>query len=81
MIIDPTLGLQIIMITGTINIILLILVFLSCRCMLGKKITEKLMKTNFYKKFYNYHCWYWRLFFISAIIHGILAFFVFVMPI
>ncbi len=65
-------------ILGIINIIAILIVGLSCRCVLGKyaflSTNEKFMK------FYKYHCFYWWLFIFSVLGHVILAFIVYGIP-
>jgi len=81
MILDPQLGLQLILGLGIINVILVLMVFFSCRCMLGKRFSDMLMKSGIYKKFYSKHCYYWWLLFLGVILHAVLAFIVFINPI
>ncbi|MCH8329041.1 MAG: hypothetical protein IIB81_01465 [Nanoarchaeota archaeon] len=57
---------------GYANIIGLLLVLFSCRCIMGIK-PETLSKSNFYTKFYKYHCYYWWFFIISVALHAVLA--------
>jgi len=71
---------QIIFILGLINIISLFLVFFSCRCLMGKKITEFLWRSDWYKKFYKYHGYFWWIFFVSVIFHSVLALVVYGIP-
>ncbi len=71
--IDPVLGLRLIFILGITNIIGLLLVLLSCRC-IG---SARLFRHGWYKKFYNLHCYFWLLFIGSVLLHTTLAFLVF----
>ena len=80
MAIDPALGIRLIYLFGTINIIGLVLVLLSCRCMLGRKVFSRLMERDWYRRFFNLHCYYWWIFIISVLIHTFLAFQVFGNP-
>ncbi len=73
--IDPNLGLRLIFILGITNIIGLLLVLLSCRCIPG--IANKLFRYGWYKKFYIKHCYFWWLFVGSVLLHTALAFLVF----
>ena len=65
---------------GISNLIFLVLVLFSCRCFLGTRIYLKLLSQNWFKKFYQYHCWYWWGFIISVFLHTILAFVTFGSP-
>ena len=71
---------QIIFILGLINLISLLLVFFSCRCLMGNRIAKFLMKKNWFRKFYIYHGYYWWIFFISVFFHSILAIVVYGVP-
>lgn len=71
---------QIIFILGLVNLVSLLLVFFSCRCLMGKKITMFLWRSNLFKKFYRYHGYYWWIFFISVFFHSVLAIVVYGIP-
>ncbi len=72
MAIDPLLAAKIAYLLGWMNLIGLTLVLLSCRCIMNIK-PEKLSKSKFYVKFYQYHCYYWWFFIISVLLHALLA--------
>ena len=57
---------------GYANIIGLLLVLFSCRCIIGIN-PKALTKTKFYLAFYKYHSYYWWFFIISVALHAILA--------
>jgi|TARA_Y100000310_G_scaffold141404_1_gene140868 hypothetical protein len=78
--INPNFATQLIFIFGIINVISIILVFFSCRCLVGAKLVKRLWQYDWYKKFYKMHCYYWWLFIISVLLHTILAFYVFGIP-
>ncbi len=63
--------------SGIANIIFLVLVLISCRCMGMWKITSKLVNKSLFQKIYKYHCWYWYGFIISVLVHTITAFYIF----
>ncbi len=63
----------IIFILSITNIILGLLVFLSCRCVPGYKFAHGLMQNKSYLKFYKFHGYLWLIFLISVLIHGIFA--------
>lgn len=69
MAIDP---IKIVYLLGWTNIIGLLLVLLSCRCIMSMK-PEKLSSSKFYVKFYKYHCYYWWFFIISVAVHAVFA--------
>ena len=70
--IDQLLAAKATYILGYANIIGLLLVLLSCRCIIGINPT-KLSKSKFYMNFYKYHCYYWWFFIISVALHATLA--------
>jgi len=74
------LALKILFIFGLTNILFLLLLAFSCRCIGLHKITSKFLTYEKYRKFYNLHCYYWYGFFISVIIHTSLAFYLFGWP-
>lgn len=80
MLISPELGLQIIFLAGIANVLFLILIFFSCRCLAGPKITTWLFKYDWFKKVYKYHCYYWWGFLVSILIHTFMAFYIFGWP-
>jgi len=67
---------QILFIAGITNIIFLVMVLLSCRCMVFSKYTQKLLSSKLNK----YHCWYWWGFIASVLVHTVLAFYLFGWP-
>lgn len=74
------LSLRLLFILGIINVVGMVCVFLSCRCLVGNSLFNALMKHEWYKKFYNFHCWFWRIFFASVLLHVIVAFLLFGNP-
>ncbi len=77
---DYQLGVKILFLAGITNILFLLLTFFSCRCLMGPKITRWLAQQKWFRKFYGWHCFMWWGFFISVIIHTILAFYLFGSP-
>lgn len=64
---------RIIFIFSITNVVLVILVFLSCRCMPGFKFGHSLLQNKSYLKFYKFHVYLWLILFISVLIHAIFA--------
>lgn len=54
---------------GLINIIGLLLVFFSCRCLVGVGFLKRMLQHGWYRRFYNLHCYYWWLFIVSVALH------------
>lgn len=65
---------KILYLLGITNIIAFLLIFFSCRCLAGIELIKKLMGYEWYRNFFNYHCWYWYILLISVALHTILAF-------
>ncbi|OGY17390.1 MAG: hypothetical protein A2784_02835 [Candidatus Chisholmbacteria bacterium RIFCSPHIGHO2_01_FULL_48_12] len=74
------LSIQAIYLLGISNLVFLVLVLLSCRCFVGTKVYLTLLSKTWFKKFYQYHCWYWWGFIISVLLHTLLAFLLFGFP-
>jgi len=70
--IDPFLAARLTFILGITNIIGILLVLFSCRCILGWR-PQLLQKQRWFMAFYRHHCWYWRLFLLSVFLHAVLA--------
>jgi len=76
-VIDPALGVKLVNLFGITNIITMLAVLLSCRCLSGAKVAERLWRYSWYQKFYRFHCYYWWLFILSVLLHTTLAFLLF----
>ena len=64
---------RLIFILGIVNMIAVILIFFSCRCVSSSSLLRKLMKYRAYQRFFGYHCYIWWVLWLSVIIHAILA--------
>jgi hypothetical protein len=73
-------AIQILFIAGITNIIFLLFVLFSCRCMGIWKFGKNWFNNKKFQKFYSFHCYYWYGFIISVLIHTILAFYLFGWP-
>ena len=71
---------QLVYILGIINLVGLILIFFSCRCLVGKRAFNFLNRFSWYQKFYRSHCWWWYVFFASVFLHAVLAMMVYGNP-
>ena len=78
--IDPALGVRLVFLLGMTNVIFMLAVFFTCRCLVGVKFVNEMLKRPWYRWVFDHHCWYWRLFFLSVIIHISLALITFGMP-
>ena len=68
---DSLWGVRLIFILGIINITTGLLVLLSCRCI--PRISGRLMQYAAYRRFFQYHCYIWWVFWTSVIVHASLA--------
>ncbi len=73
---DTQLGLRLALALGLLNLLGLSLVFFSCRCMGGMRLTSRLFKRTWFQRFYKYHCYYWVLLWFSVVAHLTIAFLV-----
>ena len=60
-------------ILGMVNLVTVLAIVLSCRCIPGLAIVGKLMKYPAYKRFYKYHCYFWWVLWPSVVVHAIFA--------
>jgi hypothetical protein len=60
---------QIILITGFINVVAVLFLFLTCRIIPSFNQTRSLMQKNWYKSIYKYHPYIWWVLIFSVIIH------------
>jgi len=68
-----SIALWLIIILGILSIISGLLIFLSCRCIPGWKLTRSLMNNEKYKRFFKTHCSLWWVFWALVIVHAIIA--------
>lgn len=71
--VSPKTGYRITLLFGVINIITLLLVFFSCRCLVGSKFIKGMWDHKWYQKYYRSHCYYWWIFMTSVILHTVFA--------
>lgn len=70
---NPLLQAKLVYVLGITNLLGLLLVFFSCRCLMGPRFAKVMLKIPGYQKFYQTHCLWWYVFFTSVILHVILA--------
>ncbi len=75
--IDQALGIRLIQIFGVINVVTFLMIASTCRCVVGVRFFNDLMKRDWYKWYFNHHCWYWRAFMLSVLIHVAIVLMVF----
>jgi len=64
---------RLVLILGILNLVLIILIYFSCRCLPGSRIGGKLKKYPLYQRFFGKHCYLWALFWPSVVIHAFFA--------
>jgi hypothetical protein len=64
---------RIIFITAMINIITILMILLSCRCINTWKITKWINKYAWFKRYFKWHCYIWYILLPSLLIHIIFA--------
>ncbi len=65
---------------GIVNLLTGLLIFSSCRCLPGSKIGAALMRRQPYKRFFQWHCHLWKVFWPSVMVHAVLALIFFGLP-
>ena len=66
--------LKIVFVTAIINLLSVLLVLTTCRCMNMWKITSGLNKQAWFKRYFRWHCYLWYIFLPSLLIHVVFAF-------
>ena len=79
-IVDPVFGVKLVYLLGITNVLFFLLIASTCRCVIGVKFVNDMLKKQWYRWLFDHHCWYWRLFFLSVTIHIALALMVFGSP-
>ena len=64
---------RIIFVLGITNIVTGVLVFFTCRCLPGWKLTRPLMQHHWYQRVFKWHCTIWWIFWTSVLCHAVLA--------
>ncbi|MFB6216814.1 MAG: hypothetical protein ABEJ72_07590 [Candidatus Aenigmatarchaeota archaeon] len=72
--VDPVLAARLTSFLGLTNILGVVLIILSCRCIAGGRIYARLKDYELYMKFYKRHCYYWYFFIGSVLLHTAFAF-------
>jgi hypothetical protein len=70
---SPLVEARIIFITAIINIVAILMVLLSCRCINSWKITAWLAKYHWFKRYFKWHCYVWYVLLPSIIVHAVFA--------
>lgn len=72
--IPPATITRLVFIFGITNLVAVLVIFFTCRCIPMWKLTHGIMKQKWYQSFYKFHCYLWWILFGSIVIHIILAF-------
>lgn len=73
-VIPAGMALRVLLLLGALNFISMAFVLLTCRCVIGNKVTNFLWKFDWYKRLYGCHCWFWAVLILSCVLHGLIAF-------
>lgn len=67
-----TTAVRILFVLGIVNMVLGIMLFLSCRCIpMSAFAGKRLMKYPLYQHFYKLHCYIWPILIVSIITHTV----------
>jgi len=58
---------------GIINVLTIMLVFFSCRCLIGRRFVDRMWKYKWYRIYHKGHCYYWWLLAVSVLLHSTIA--------
>ena len=72
---------KLIFVFGIINLLTVVALFFSCRCVPGNPVMGKLMKYRSYQRFFRYHCYLWWVLLPSVVVHATLAILFFGIPV
>jgi hypothetical protein len=78
--VDTILGIRLVYFFGVTNLIIMALIFSTCRCMIGSKFVNDHLKKGWYKWLYEHHCLYWWIMLLSIVSHMVLAYVSFGLP-
>ena len=68
-----SIAIPLIIVLGILSLVSGLLIFMSCRCIPGWKLTGSLMNNATYKRLFKTHCNIWWVFWALAVIHAIVA--------
>jgi cytochrome b561 len=69
---SPTIE-NVILVTALINIVLVLLLFFTCRFIPSVKMTKSLVGKKWFKLLYKYHSYVWWILVPSVLIHAVIA--------
>ncbi len=64
---------RVVFVTALINLVSLVLVLFSCRCINMWPVTSFLTKYPWFKRFFKWHCYLWYVLLPSVIVHAFFA--------
>lgn len=70
---NPMLAARLVFILGITNLLIVLSIFVSCRCILGSAAGARLMKMGWYAGLCRHHCHLWYLLGVSITLHIIVA--------
>jgi len=66
---DPLLATRVIFALGLVNLLTLLALFFSCRCMGALGLYSKISRFRAYGTLYRFHCYYWIILGLSVAAH------------
>lgn len=66
---DPLLAIRLVFILGLVNLLTLLALFFSCRCMGWLGLYSRMSRFRAYKTLYGFHCYYWIVLGLSVAAH------------
>ena len=72
-ILQSLIAIRLLIILGVVNLVTGLLIFFSCRCLPGSRWGSRMMRYAAYRRFFSYHCYIWRVFWPSVMVHALLA--------
>lgn len=70
---DPLLAIRLVFVLGLVNLLTLLALLLSCRCMGVLGLYSRMSRWGPYRRLYRYHCYYWVILGVSVIAHLVIA--------
>jgi cytochrome b561 len=64
---------NVILVTALINIVLILLLFFTCRFIPRVKMTKSMVEKKWFKLLYKYHSYLWWILVPSVLIHAVIA--------
>jgi len=64
---------RLILFLGIMNFVVILLIFLSCRCLPVSRLGRGLLQVRWYKRFFGNNCYLWAILWPSVLLHAFFA--------